>query len=234
MTSTRVDRKYVLSEKVLEELLFANRERWSLEAVAGLDVQHYETEYFDTAALHLFHAARGKRPLRSKVRVRHYVDTASWFVEVKSRNARGETTKVREPWTGSLIDAYPLLNASMGASAKIINDLVPTARTAYQRTAAMIVGGGRMTIDRGLTVGAHAENSHELFGEGSELVIVETKSPNQSPTPIDRWLWDRQIRPGSLSKYALAVASFRPDLPLNRWTNAARRLRTEVTSGERV
>lgn len=224
MTTTRVDRKYVVSEAVLEELLSANRAWWSADTTTGLNVQHYETEYFDTPDLHLFHAARGQRPLRNKVRVRHYLDTATRFVEVKSRNVRGETVKVREPWTGLLDDARLLLDASLGRDGALIDSLVPTARTAYERTALIVGGGGRMTIDRGLQVGSAAGFSHRLFAEGAELLIVETKAADRSPTAIDRWLWDRHIRPTSLSKYALAVASFRPDLPVNRWTREARRL----------
>jgi hypothetical protein len=224
MTTTRVDRKYVVSEAVLEELLSATRECWSADTTAGLDVQHYETEYFDTADLHLFHAARGRRPLRNKVRVRHYLDTATRFLEVKSRNVRGETVKVRETWSGALDDARPLLDASLGREAALIDSLVPTARTAYERTALVVDDGSRVTIDRHLNVGPSGRITHQLFDEGSELVIVETKAPDRSPTAIDHWLWDRHIRPASLSKYALAVASFRPDLPLNRWTREARRL----------
>ena len=66
--------------------------------------------------------------------------------------------------------------------------------------------------------------THQLFDEGAALVIVETKAPDARPTSIDRWFWEQRHRPHSLSKYALAVASFRPDLPLNRWTRVAAQL----------
>lgn len=214
----------MLPHEVLLQFLTTNQDLWAPVAVAGLETQRYETEYFDTADLDLFHAARLQRPLRSKVRVRHYLDTGDTFCEVKSRNPRGETIKLRQPWTGSFSEARPFLEASLGPLNPLIDQLVPTARTAYERLAMTLVAGGRMTVDRHLRVGAHSALTHHLFEEGSELVILETKSPDQSPTQIDRILWDSHHRPVSLSKYALAIVSFRPDLPLNRWARAAANL----------
>lgn len=231
MNPTRVDRKYLLADEAVSELLDAKPELWASEAIAGRTIQRYETEYFDTPELTLFHAARLQRASRAKVRVRHYLDTGDTFLEVKSRNARGEITKVRQPWSGSLTDARPFLEAALGPlaacgdpvrpDAVTIDRLVPMARTAYQRTAMALTAGGRMTVDRHLAVGPHRGVSHHLIDDRFALVILETKSPNQSPTGIDRGLWDAHTRPMSLSKYALAIASFRPDLPVNRWARAA-------------
>jgi VTC domain len=226
MTSTRVDRKYLLPEDLLRHALVVFGDSCSPERVDGLERQRYETEYFDTPDLQLFHAARGRRALRSKVRVRHYIDTRARFVEVKSRNARGETTKVRDHWNGSFADARAFLQGALSSSSWLVDQLVPIARTSYEREAYVLVGSGRMTVDRCLMVGRHDALSHRLLGDSSELVVVETKAPDQGPTAIDRYLWDCRYRPISLSKYALAIASFRPDLPLNRWTEVASRLQS--------
>ncbi len=228
MTSTRVDRKYLLPEDELENVLSTNSNLWTTESVAGLTTQRYETMYFDTPELTFFHAARGQRPQRCKVRVRYYLDTDDRFIEVKRRNTRDETVKVRQPWAGSIAQAGHFLHESLGSSATVmdllVDHLVPTAQTAYERVALLLSSGGRMTIDRQLMVGRHDALTHRLFDDGSNLVIVETKSTGQSPTAMDRALWGQNFRPLSLSKYALAIASFRPDLPLNRWTQVASRL----------
>ena len=230
MSATRVDRKYLLPDETLLQVLEANRDLWIPDTVSGLDVQRYETEYFDTPDLQLFHAGRLQRPVRSKVRIRHYLDTGDHFIEVKTRNARGETTKVRQPWTGSFTEFRPFLEASLGAAGVLIDQLVPMARTAYERSAAVLVSGGRMTVDRELRVGRHDALTHHLHDDRFTYVILETKSPDQSPTAIDRFLWDSHIRPVSLSKYAMAIASFRPELPMNRWTRAATHLRPIATA----
>lgn len=229
MTSKRVDRKYLLPEVVVQEALSENAELWTPEVVDGFEKQHYETDYFDTPSLDLFHAARGQRASRSKVRVRHYLDTDSHFVEVKSRNPRGEIVKTRQAWTGSLDGARAFLDDALGKESSLIPQLKLTARTGYQRAALVLHSGGRVTVDRKLRLGDQGSLTHLLFYEGSELVIVETKSPDQSPTEVDRYLWDRHYRPLSLSKYALAIASFRPDLPLNRWARVAEYLEPITT-----
>jgi hypothetical protein len=223
--TTRVDRKYLLPEDVLDQVLSANPDGWVPETIAGIETQQYKTTYLDTPDLSLFHAARLQRPFRSKVRIRVYLDTGDSFIEVKSRNPRGETTKVREPWTGSLADVRPFLESSLPLGTPVVDRLVPTACTAYERVAGLLVDGGRMTIDRQLVVGRYDAATHRLFDERARLAIVETKSPGRSPTAIDRWLWDNHFRPRSLSKYALAIASFRPDLPMGRWKKTALQLR---------
>jgi hypothetical protein len=232
--ASRVDRKYLLPESVVEALLVVDPNSRELDRVNGFSSQRYETLYFDTPELQFFHAARGKHPLRSKVRLRHYLETGNRFLEVKQRNARGETTKVRTPWSGSLrADAQFLLN-SLGAFAPMVEALQPVALTAYERVAYQLGDFGRMTIDRSLRFGPNAAVSHYLLGrlglpsggaQSAELAILETKSVDRSPTPIDRILWDLGYRPRSLSKYALAIASFHPEIPLNRWAGAAAHLR---------
>ncbi len=225
MNEGRVDRKYVLSSQEVERVLAEVQSLWSPDSMAKGHTQRYQTDYFDTDDLCLFHAARRQLPQRSKVRVRYYLDTDSAFIEVKSRNRRGETIKTRQTWTGRFEDAHEFLVGALGGSTGLVGGLIPTARTSYERTAATIVAGGRMTLDRNLLVG-HRAFTHRFGDRTDELVVLETKSPTQSPTPVDRHLWDQRIRPVSLSKYALAVASFRPDLPLNRWSASAKRLRT--------
>ncbi len=227
--ASRVDRKYLLPETLIQAVLAAEPDAWTPDETAGPNTQRYNTEYFDTPDLRFFHAARGRHPLRGKVRVRHYLDTGDHFIEVKRRSARGETTKARAGWTGSLADAEPFLRTALGADENLIDLLEPSASTDYERTAMTLAGNGRLTIDRNLAVGSPNDCSHQLrdepFGETlAKLVIVETKSPDQSPTALDKRLWKLGYRPQSLSKYALAIASFRPDLPLNRWTRAASHL----------
>jgi VTC domain len=229
----RLDRKYLLPESVIEALLVVDPNGWKLDRVSGFASQRYETLYFDTAELQFFHSARGKHPLRSKVRLRRYLETDDRFLEVKRRNARGETTKVRTLWQGSLAAHTEFLRESLGAFPPMVEELQPVVLTAYQRVAYRLGDLGRMTIDNSLRFGSHAGASHYLLdplslpsseAQYAEQVIVETKSVDEGPTPIDRILWNFGYRPQPLSKYALAIATFHPELPLNRWARVAANL----------
>jgi VTC domain len=233
--ASRVDRKYLLPESAVEALLEVDPSSWELDRVNGFSSQRYETLYFDTPELQFFHAARGKHRLRSKVRLRHYVETGDRFLEVKRRNARGQTTKVRAPWHGSLDAHAEFLGDSLGTLAPTVEALQPVALSTYDRVAYRLGDLGRMTIDKSLRFGSHAGTSHCLLdlrslpcsqADSTALIILETKSVDQSPTTIDRILWDLGHRPRSLSKYALAIASVYPEIPLNRWARPAANLRT--------
>ncbi len=226
MRTTRVDRKYLVPEDVVQDLLQTNPDLLAIDAPNGLDVQRYRTQYWDTPDLTLFHDGRGKRAYRRKVRIRRYGDGGAQFIEVKSRDARGMNVKTREAWTGHFVHAQPFLRSALADQHELVNQLVPTAFTAYERSAYMLPSGARITVDRRLVVGSSDAGTHGLFDDGQrQLCIVETKSPTGSPTVVDRQLWHLHGRPISLSKYALAVLSFRPDLPPNRWALAARGLR---------
>jgi hypothetical protein len=225
LNSTRVDRKYLVSELTVQQLLTSMESVLSVETINGQVTQRYETEYWDTPDLRLFHDGRGRRGHRRKIRVRRYGDTGAQFIEVKARNARGMTIKTRQEWTGQLGDAKPFLRSAIAEQGDLVELLVSTAQTAYERTAYTLPLGGRVTIDQHLSVGANAVTTHQLFDAQSELFIVETKSPTHAPTAIDLQLWNLQHRPLSLSKYALAVISFRSELPRNRWSVAASHLR---------
>jgi hypothetical protein len=220
----RVDRKYLVSAEVVQQLLFSTETQLTAEMINGQLTQRYQTEYWDTPELQLFHDGRGRRGQRRKIRVRRYGDAGAQFVEVKSRNARGMTVKAREAWTGQIFDAIPFLRTALGEQENLVEHVAPTAQTSYERNAYSLPFGGRLTVDRHLLVGTPAATTHSLFDSHSELYIVETKSPTHAPTAIDLQLWNLNLRPIALSKYALAILSFRLDLPANRWSSAARHL----------
>jgi hypothetical protein len=222
--TNRIDRKYIVPATQLESALQTNPQRWSEEGFNGRSEQRYETLYFDTRDLALFHAARGQRPDRYKVRVRRYSDTQDAFVEVKHRDAVGRMHKVREPFR-SFDAAAPFLRTNLGRSAVLLSDLRPTAQTAYLRRAFVLDGEHRATVDADLLLGSGDQITHRFGSEIGSLVIVETKAAGVAPTFLDRELWERGYRPIPVSKYALAISSQVPGIALNRWTRAAGFLR---------
>ena len=93
----RVDAKFVVSRSDLPELLTLLANDFQLVTSNGSRYATYETLYFDTAKYALFDAhRRGRRP-RHKVRVRHYVERNVCYLETKTKDARGVTTKFRFP-----------------------------------------------------------------------------------------------------------------------------------------
>ena len=257
---TRVDRKYLISRTELDDLTlallpdtFASRTPASApdapitsrSAVRALEIggrRHlgYWSTYFDTEQLHLFLGAARRRPHRFKVRVRTYLDTGSTFLEVKTRNRRGQTVKSRVPTTVSSHDqlsqddrlfvattlADKLERQQRTAAGRLelerelepmISDLRPTLTTEYQRTTLLVADNSRATIDHGLCVTSHDGTSRHLV----DHVVVETKS-SRRPSPIDRLLWDRGHRPVVFSKYGTGLVLLYPELPGSKWNRVLR------------
>jgi hypothetical protein len=224
----RVDRKYVVAEGLLNAALASVEDDLVVLTVDGRRDQEYDTLYFDSPDLHSFHAARARRPQRSKVRVRSYDAATQSVLEVKRRGRDGVTTKERHLWTGTFDAAsQQFLGLHLASSfsqpgqvEKFIDELEPTGRTLYARIALVHKDIVRITIDRNLTVGPPARLSHLLPGQ----FIVETKSLGAA-TEFDKLLWGLGARPSTISKYALAIAASRPEQPTNRWTRYTRQLR---------
>jgi hypothetical protein len=219
---TRIDRKYVVhldSIASLIDQLVADRH---VVTINGATSFGYRSLYFDTDGFDSFRSTATRRRRRFKVRTRCYEATNTATLECKVKGLRGETVKLRQVHN---VDALDVLDPAsrlfveaatsltlLGASGGVVA-LRPTVWTSYTRSTLVDVqSGSRATIDVGLATGAYAQ-SVASYGN---FVIVETKTSG-SPCWVDRALWNRQIRPVSVSKFALATLRANPLLPDNRW-----------------
>lgn len=213
---TRKDRKYIVDPHELCGVLgMISLEARALEVGTGR-WSTYQSTYFDTPELDSFRLAATRRPSRFKVRTRHYVDSATSMIEVKTKNRRGRTVKHRQP-----LDAGPaaeteavrrFAETSDRAEAYAAN-LAPRLTTSYRRATLVLPESvARLTIDAGYQA---LDADGGVTGLG-EHFIVETKT-NGAPCPVDRLLWRAGYRPVKFSKYAVALAALHPDLPHNRW-----------------
>lgn len=222
---TRVDRKYLVDADVVAELLadFGGE-------VLDIDGRRhfgYETTYFDTEDFALYLDAARKRPQRFKARVRRYVDSSLIMLEVKTKDRRGKTEKLRRRFVGDESDVGA---AMVGFVAEILGDdaaegLRPTLVTTFTRTTLLGADGeSRFTIDHDLR-GARPNGA--MVDQPS--VVIESKT-NGPASALDRWLWSRGNRPAKISKYCTMLAALEPDLPSNRWHRTLQRHFAEQAS----
>ena len=221
---TRVDRKYVVQPQAWGNVLASLDGALSVLEIDGRRVFRYSSTYYDTSELDSFRDAARGRPHRYKVRTRHYLDTGSRAIEVKTRSASGATAKSRQwlepgvPEGGGLLppDAATFVEGfeRIGNKARTLTEVLTTS---YERVT-LVTADARVTVDRRIAA-ADRTGRHLDYGD---LLIVETKSAGGAGA-VDRALWASRIRPARISKYCTSLAALHPDLPSNRWSRSIRR-----------
>ena len=91
----RVDSKFVVPVQLLPLLLQESQRQYSLLSINGVQRSNYSNVYFDTDGFNYYLMHHNGKLNRVKVRHRHYVDTATAFIELKFKNNKGRTLKTR-------------------------------------------------------------------------------------------------------------------------------------------
>lgn len=216
----RHDRKYVLADAAVRRLLATLPADMQVLDIDGRQRFRYETQYFDTPDLRSFRDAVRGRPTRWKVRTRSYLDSGEAWFEVKLRDRRGRTTKLRRPQCFDTRAQFGTDDRAFvdGCGLADLGELAPVLRTSYERITLLEPStASRMTIDVDLRCSLLGGPSVGLDG----AAIVETKTVGRASL-ADRALWAIGQRPVRFSKYGTGLAAVRPDLPSNRWHRTLR------------
>jgi len=217
----RIDRKYLLPSAELDPLLQQLAPQARVLQIDERRAFDYESVYFDTPEFTSYHLAARRRSRRFKIRTRTYVDSAECWLEVKTRDQRGNTVKYRREHDGDLADSLTpggrqftdmVVTAAAIPDAAELN-FAPTLVTSYRRSTLYLPAtDSRVTIDNDLRWTLLDGRSIAL----PELVIVESKSASRI-SQADRLLWHSGRRPSLISKYGTGLAALRPELPSNKW-----------------
>lgn len=139
------------------ELLAGIHDDLRVLEVDGRRTLRYETVYFDTPDLALFHQAARRRPRRAKVRVRTYCDSGEVALEVKVREPRGLTVKHRRRVEPAEAGQWSPHDRAWVLSHEVVADpepdLAPSLVARYRRTTFLVPGSNsRLTLDQDLVV----------------------------------------------------------------------------------
>lgn len=211
----RTDTKYVLSNTQLGRALRALSDQYRVLEINGVQLNPYQTLYFDTPdfALYLQHHA-GKRN-RYKVRSRRYAATDQSFLEVKHKTNKNRTVKRRVPTEEIATTCTPELAGFVAASApRLAGALEPKLWNAYTRvTLVSTTHIERLTLDVDLSFWTEMR-SVTLPG----VAVAEVKQDR-----IDRGSGFMQqmhslgIQPTGFSKYCIGVALLFPQIKHNNF-----------------
>lgn len=217
---SRIDRKYILTLDGLAEL-GTLLDGCSVLEIDGQRSGGYSSLYLDTPDLLAYHLSGLERRRRFKVRIRTYASTGEEFLEVKTRDGRGMTHKVRQLHDGSVplsASAQQFVDTRLSSqSITLTGPLEPVLTTSYDRTTLYLPSdGARATLDLGVRF-ATASDDVSLTG----LAIVETKGGTR-PTGFDRLLGALGHRETRMSKYGVGMAALHPELHPEKWAPTLR------------
>lgn len=223
----RTDAKFVLRVGDLPDLLAALRADYRCLSLDGQRLCGYETLYFDTPDLRLYHEHRTGRLNRYKIRQRRYVASGLTFTEVKRKTNKGRTVKTRIEQPEGIRPVFDEESRRfLGEQTPLDPDtLRPTLWVCYTRlTLVSRATAERLTFDFDLN-----------FFDGTQrlsypqIVVAEAKQDAQQASPFRALMKHNLRREGALSKYCLGLISLDRTLPQNRFKTKFRRLQTLLT-----
>jgi len=216
----RVDQKYMACADMLEELLGRIAEGYYVQHIEGNPLAPYKTLYFDTDDLRMYTMHHNKKLNRQKLRVRTYRSTDTTFFEIKNKDNKKKTRKVRIPVDVTMFDhvlEVPEVSVFVNEQTPYpVSTLHPCLENRFERITLVDKGmSERVTIDRGITFHNRATN---LDADISKLLVIEVKHEVGAPmSDIERTLHDLHVLPRRMSKYCIGTALTDPAAKYNRF-----------------
>lgn len=216
----RMDQKYMASLSQLEELLHRIADGYYVQHIEGEPLAPYRTLYFDTDDLQMYTMHHNQKLNRQKLRVRCYRSTNTTFFEIKNKDNKKKTRKVRIPVEPQRFDS--VLEVPEVATFLEENTPYPTSvlhpclENQFERITLVDKGmSERITIDRGIRF---HNRSTGIDADISNLLVIEVKHEVGAPmSDIERALHDMHILPRRMSKYCIGTALTDPNAKTNRF-----------------
>lgn len=216
----RVDQKYMASSYQLEEILGRIADGYYVQHIDGNYLAPYRTLYFDTDGLAMYTMHHNKKLNRQKLRVRCYRSTDTTFFEIKNKDNKKKTRKVRIPVDHNMFNHV----FEIDEVSRFVNENTPypiaslheCVENTFERITLVDKGmSERVTIDRGITFHNRATG---IDGDISKLLVIEVKHEVGAPmSDIERALHDLHILPRRMSKYCIGTALTDPSAKKNRF-----------------
>jgi len=227
----RIDTKFVMPLRLLPELLRMAQDSYFVQAIAGKRTGDYDTVYYDTPDREMYIRHHDRQLVRQKIRVRTYVESHLFFLEVKRKNNKGRTKKKRialpstsltpdmigqgkQPWR---VDDF-----LAAKSWYHYEQISPRLRTEFTRiTLVNRQKTERLTIDFCLRFTNLTSGNCVSM---PEMVIVELKRDGNVPSAMIGIMQALRIHPLKVSKYCIGTALTTPEVKQNRFKPKIRKI----------
>jgi hypothetical protein len=209
----RTDTKFVLNRTFFNSILPQLSESYRSLEIANKRLASYKTLYYDTEAFKLFLDHHNEKGDRYKIRIRNYVESNLFFLEIK-RKFKGRTDKKRTKVKDFELE---LSTESAHYINKVVGDeivVVPKLWNSFERiTLVNTKEVERLTLDLNLTF--EWKDKKKVF---DHLVVAELKQENVNRKSLFYSLMkEHHIRPNSISKYCVGGVTLNPELKSNNF-----------------
>lgn len=209
----RTDTKFVVNRKLFNQILPDLAKGYKVLEIDNHRLASYKTLYYDTENFQLFNDHHNGKGDRFKIRIRNYVESNLYFLEIK-RKFKGRTDKKRIKVADFELELTPESNSYIR---KIINSDVqvkPKLWNSFQRiTLVNKTEVERLTLDLNLTF--EWNNRTRSF---EHIVVAELKQENVNRKSLFYTLMkENGVRPNSMSKYCIGGVTLNPELKTNNF-----------------
>ncbi len=209
----RTDTKFVFKRSDLAEILGVLKKEYRVLNVENHLVSSYKTLYYDTPDFKFFMDHHNGRGNRFKVRIRNYIESDLYFLEIKNKY-KERTIKSRIS-----VEAFELQLSEKSASYvhRVMGEetiLEAKLWNGFERISLVnIESKERLTFDLGITF-TWEDVNHSL----EHVVIAELKQEKANRESVFYSLMKKSgIRPSGLSKYCIGAVALYPNLKYNNF-----------------
>jgi len=197
----RIDMKFILPFEQFTAIFPRLSQNYKVLTIKGNQVFSYQTHYYDTPGLNMFHDHHNGKLNRFKVRQREYIESKLGFLEVKIRSNKGRIVKERIRFQNPNTQSFAGFIEKHTPYSP--DKLVCTVVNHFNRfTLVDHFMHERVTTDFNISF---TDNTRNISLNG--LVIVEIKQAHADKTSlIYQALKKNNIRPASISKYCIGVS----------------------------
>ena len=222
----RLDFKYVAPVSLLPSLLEEISSLFLVQTINDVRIASYKTQYFDTPGLDYFVMHHNGKLNRQKIRIRSYVESNLAFLEVKNKNNKGRTRKIRVKIDTSQVNSIADLDDEQEFldehSIFSTDSLVPVLENAFNRiTLVNNRKTERITIDFYISFWNDITQKEIML---DNIMVLELKQDGQQYSDFRAVLEQLNIRQVSFSKYCVGVAMTDPDVKKNQFKKKIRRI----------
>lgn len=218
----RTDTKFIIPQSMLPHILSGILSSYRLLEINGRRRMNYKSLYFDTPEKKFYLDHHNGKLRRTKIRIREYVDSNLFFFEIKLKDGKGNTNKLRCP-ISKFEQSIPSFYANFVKESTGINyDLRPTLWNNFQRmTFVNTQGKERVTVDLNLSY-SFLDDEKKI----ANLVIIELKQERYNRNSIlVRALKEYSIVPYGFSKYCIGMTQLYSDIKYNAFKPKLLRLK---------